>query len=342
MVELESEKDDKLAHKFHMKAWDESIRHQDLLEIIDTERKYLGFGPMREQAYKTVFATIPDPIQDMVIIENPNGKIIGFVSLHQSNFSKTLVIWDAMLPEYFQTTLPELIIQQAISLGKRRNLPNLKYSTVGSLCKPIDDALEKLGIIPQQIALELHLSDFEGYKKNFSTPIALEGITFSKTNVIKDYEQFAFVCNEAFRDNFDYKELTVEGVKKGEIHNRARGELEYDFAFRNSIGKEDENDKNNTLIGFCEIIYDNTDSSGRINRLAVLPNVQHLGIGKTLITIAIQRFQQKGYMKGKINVWVNDENKAETKHKLNFFTQFGFKTQVDYTTRVYNLLSGKS
>jgi len=47
-------------------------------------------------------------------------------------------------------------------------------------------------------------------------------------------------------------------------------------------------------------------------------------------------------MKGKINVWVNDENKAETKHKLNLFTHFGFKTQVDYTTRVYNLLSGKS
>ena len=119
---MESKKDEEMAHKFHLKAWDESIRHKYLLEIIDTERKYLGFGPMREQAYKTVFATIPDPNRDMVIIENPNGKIIGFVSLHQSNFSKTLVIWDAMLPEYFQTTLPELIIQQAISLGKRRNL----------------------------------------------------------------------------------------------------------------------------------------------------------------------------------------------------------------------------
>jgi hypothetical protein len=66
----------------------------------------------------------------------------------------------------------------------------------------------------------------------------MEGITFSKTNRIKDYKQFAFVCNEAFRGSFDYKELTVEELKQGGSHNLARGESEYVLVFRKGNANE--------------------------------------------------------------------------------------------------------
>ncbi len=317
--------------EFHIREWDESIHHGELLEIVNKQRNYLRYGPMREEAFDSVFASIPDPTQDLKIIETQNGEIVGFVSLHQSRFTNSLVIWDAFLLEHFQSRLPDLVIQQAIALGIRRNLSCLKYSTTGPLCKPIDDALEKLGYIPHQISLQLHLTDYETFNQNFSTQNANDDITVSKRNAIADYEQFAWVHNKAFEGSFDYKEMTRDRIIRGEEHNRARGELNYFFAYENV--KENGANKQNKMIGYCIVIFDVKDSTGFITGLAVLPEFQNRGIGSELLTHAVHYLRQKKCEKIKLSVW-KDENQL-----LTLYTQFGFKVQPEFSTCVYNLLS---
>ena len=111
--------------EFLIKPRDETINRRVLLEILNECIEYLNpdfFSPLKEEILNTWFSR-SDPSWDLLRFENPEGKIVGFVGI--TNFSGKFESWqiiDAILPKYFQSSLPRIVINGAISLGKKKNI----------------------------------------------------------------------------------------------------------------------------------------------------------------------------------------------------------------------------
>ncbi|WP_371806097.1 GNAT family N-acetyltransferase [Candidatus Lokiarchaeum ossiferum] len=292
---------------FLKKPWEKHHSPKYLVTLQNTMGKYLmaeNYHEFNEDILKVWFGKDGNISRDVIRFETPEGTLIGYVAItNLSGQLKSHMLFYAILPEYFETSLPQLVIESGISLGESLNLQNLKISTNGTRAAPFDRVLEGMGYHPVKSSLELQLLDFKDFLRSHPP----EGITFRKLSEPVDYEQFVEVYNQAFQNSFDFIEWTTENCRKFITFQNHQ----YDFA----IWQASIDDR---LIGFCNLSFDPLENVGLVSGFAVLPANQHQGVGSFLLSLAIEHFKEKGCVKIRLNTDVSNENAVK------LYTRVGF------------------
>jgi len=266
--------------KLTKKPWDESISRSVLLDIMNTQYRYLDpefYVDITKEVFNRFFGKESILSSDMLVFENEAGEVVGFTGVSNiSGASESWRIINAILPEYYETPLLEYVIEASISLGKILKIEDLTYYTLGPLAAPLDQAFENLGFRPIFYLLEMHLTDLKDEK----TPIIPQGVTIRKVKEIDDYDQFVSVLNEAFRPLIDFQPTTIEKTKNRHKYRRKQREVEHFMAYENEY-----------LIGYCNVEYDRKEAIGYVDGLAVHPKYQHRGIGRYLLVEGIKHLR---------------------------------------------------
>lgn len=304
-------------HVFLKKPWDTDHSLSNLVRLHNEMGNYLYPGhniEFKDDILDLWFGKEANLTRDIVRFEKKDGSLVGFVALTNLNgLFKSYLILYAILPKYFNTTLPQQIIEKGIALGRSQNIQGLEIETAGTLCAPFDQALEDLGYLPVHYSLELHLFDLN---PSFLPQLPL-GLSFQKSPELVNMDQYIEVYNKAFRGSFGFEEWTEENFKTLQETQRKHYDLEFGQVIAEGI-----------LIGSCNLAYEPQKKLGYISGLAVIPKFQHKGIGSFLLSIAIEHFTKKNSSKIILNADVENENAVD------LYTKAGF--------RIIETLKGKT
>ena len=139
-------------NEIQVKPWDKQISRSVLLDVANDYFTYLNYGyEFLMDDVDRWFGKDADLSRDVLRFENLEGKIIGFAGL--TTYSGKVPNWwihYAILPEYIQSSLPRILIESSISLGKRNGVDQLIFSTMGPLSEPFDIILRGKGLNPAQ------------------------------------------------------------------------------------------------------------------------------------------------------------------------------------------------
>ncbi len=156
------------------------------------------------------FGKEADLSRDIIRFEDVGGNLVGFVALSDlSGLIKSNILLYAILPEYFDTTLPQQVIEAGISLGRSQNIQDLEIETSRHLSTPFEKSLEYLGYHPIHFSLELHLLELN---PSF-LPSLPQGLTFQKSPELFNMDQYIEVYNKAFQGSFGFEKWTMENFE---------------------------------------------------------------------------------------------------------------------------------
>ena len=293
--------------KFITKPWDESLSRAVLLDIMNAHFKYLTaefHKLITEETFDRIFGKESILSRDIRVFENETGEIIGFTGV--SNISGASTSWrlfTIILPEYYETQLPQQVIEAGISLGKKLQIGELVTYSEGPLAAPFDQAYENLGFHPLFYLFRMQLTDI----KDVNSPTIPRGVTVRKLKEIDDYDQYVSVSNEAFRPISGSQPTTIEKMKNIHDYRRKLHEVDLIFAYENEC-----------LIGLCNMEYDPKESCGYGRELAVHPNYQHRGIGRYLASEGIKQLRSKKCKRIELEAVVDNENAISLYQSLGF------------------------
>ncbi|UYP45494.1 hypothetical protein NEF87_001779 [Candidatus Lokiarchaeum ossiferum] len=303
---------------FQKKSWEKDISLSNLLTLHNTMGNYLYPDyniEFKDDILDLWFGKGFDLSRDVIRFEDDNGKFVGYVAMSNlSGLFKSHFLFYAILPEYFDTRLPQQVIEAGISLGKSQNIQGLEIETTGTLSAPFDRALEKFGFHPFHYALELHLVDLN---PSF-LPQLPQGLTYQKSLEPVNLEQYVEVYNAAFRGSFDFQEWTLEN-SQSLIDSQKK---HFDFAIGQVFA-------DGILIGSCNLAYEPGKQFGYISGLAVIPKFQHQKIGSYMLLKAIEHFTEKESKKIILTADVENEK------AVGLYTKAGFRIIESLKTKTY-------
>ncbi|MHA1522558.1 MAG: GNAT family N-acetyltransferase [Promethearchaeota archaeon] len=293
------------------KPWDETISRSALLDIMNAHFEYLASEfhvEITEEVFDRIFGKEAVLSREIIVFENEERKIIGFTRVSNISGAQPWRLIIAILPEYFETQLPQQVIESGIDLGKNLKIDELTVYTQGPLAAPFDQALENLGIHPILYLLNMHLKDLKDVEniENFALP---QGVTLRNLKEVDDYEQFVSVLNEAFRPITGFQPTTIEKTKNVQEFRRKQSEIEYIFTYKDEF-----------LIGFCIVEYDPKETVGYVQGLAVLPKYQHQGIGRNLTVAGLKQIRLKKCKRIELDAVLDNRNAVKLYQSLGFRT----------------------
>jgi len=307
--------------RFTLRENNDSVEFSNLLNLYNKMAKYCNptAYEINEEFASVIFNTNPDLWNNTIIFENPQNKIIGFASIMKLPFYKDewFVIY-GIEPEYFESKLPETLIEEILKIGTARDFQELYFQTSGTVSEPFDQKLRTLGFDPIHYYFFMSKEDSNILK----SPEMPEGFSITGTSNIEDYKSIVSVINEAFKDSFMWNELKVRKWRK--MMETININREYEYGIVNNGEK---------CIAFCNSYIDlNEKDKGFINTLAVIPDYQGRGIGSALFISRVNFLIKKGCMK--INLPVDAKNEGA----LQLYEKYGFHKIKDLTERTYRLL----
>ena len=309
-----------MGKKIIKKPWDESISRSVLIDIMNTQYRYLDsefYVEITKEVFDRFFGKESILSRDMLVFENEAGEIVGFTGVSNiSGVSESWRIINGILPEYYETQLLEYVIEVSISLGKNLKIEDLTFYTMGPLAAPFDQAFENLGFHPIFYLLEMHLTDFKVEK----TPVIPQGVTVRKLKEIDDFDQYVYVLNEANRPLVDFEPTTIEKSKNKHEYRRKQREVEHFIAYENEH-----------LIGYCNVEYDRKEAIGYVDGLAVHPKYQHRGIGRYLLVEGIKQLRSNKCIYIELIAYF-DNDKA-----VNLYQQMGFYSLEKKKRKCYRI-----
>lgn len=310
------------ANLIQIKPWDESISRTVIIDLLNQQYRYLNPKDpieVNEEMLNLYLGEDTVLSRDALRFENSQNNIIGFAGIVKSPIYKnTRVVGYGILPEYFKTDLPRKLIDNSLTLGKKLKVPELLFSTTGTLSDPFDEKLESLGFKPIQYTWHMRLDDFNLFK----LPKKPYTIKLQKQMEINDYYSYANVINQAFQEHFKWENKTEEFYKKINEILQKTNKIEHYVAY--------ENDK---LIGSCMgIINPKQDFIGSIGNFGILPSYQHRGIGSTLFAFGVDSLRKQGCKE--INLAVE----AKNERALGLYKKFGFIIQDNLTEKRYQII----
>ena len=308
--------------KFHTFPWDEKINRSEFLRIINARNKYtnLEFAvEMKESGIDYWFGKDTDLSQIVVRFENDAEEIVGFAGLtNYSGAVDTYRVVHAILPKYFHTELPRVLINAAIELGKKNGLSKLMLAIFGSRCAPFEEVMRNKGI---KIAFQVYDLVLSNLEIQFA-PSIKEDVVFQTNDEFEDYTEYVRILNDAFRNSFEFSESTVEPVTKRINQIKTHG---LDFNHCAAYVNE-------KMIGVCDFYLYPTEFKGVIENLSVLPDFQHRGFGSGLFAYCITVLKAKGCNIIKMPV------RVEKMEELSFFKKFGFETDEKEIQTYYQVI----
>jgi ribosomal protein S18 acetylase RimI-like enzyme len=256
--------------------------------------------------------------RDYLTFENKEGKIIAFTGLSILPMYKDVhVTVYAVKPEYFESELPEMLIDATLDLKNRLNITEILIDTLGEISKPFDNKLKDLGYKPVNYAWSMYLDNFD----LFSHPGVPEGINIRILKEMEDYAGAVNILNEAFADSFKYKPITkgkwkrmTDGLKKNNI-------VEHCVAYDNE-----------KFTGMCDTLINLEQAQiGGIVNFGVLPDYQHRKIGSAILASGIENLREKGCKTIKLGV------DTENEKALKLYKRFGFYVKKNLTRKIYQI-----
>ena len=316
MVEIRGE------NTFFVKPWDESIERSKILDIINSRNKYTNpdFAvELKENALDYWFGKDAILSREVLRFETNDGKIVGFAGLtNYSGSAKTFRVIHAILPEYFQTDLPSILIEAAIELGITKGLSKLIFPIFGSVSAPFEEVMMSKGIVPAIFVYDMVMTDSDALYQ----PENPEGVNFHEKSILEDYKAYINVVNKAFRGTFEFSESKIDDIKKHvEIVTSHGLKYMHCLAFLN-----------NTLVGVCDSYYYPNELKGVIESISVLPFHQHSGIGSALLSFCLDSLKKKGSKKIMVGVRVN------SRKSLKFYEKIGFIASEEKVQKFYQIL----
>jgi mycothiol synthase len=306
--------------KFIIKPWDESIDRSALLDIMNAHFKYLTseyYVETTKEVFDRIFGNASNLTRDLLIFKSEAGKVVGFTGV--SSISGAASSWRlvfAILPEYFETSLPQQLIEASISLGHTLKIETLTLYTLGSLAAPFDQVLKNLTYHPRFVLLEMHLTVF---RAEHSTPLP-RGVIVRSQEEVHNYDQYVTVLNEAFRPVSGFQPTTIEKMRNIHEYRKKQRAVEFILAHSNGL-----------LVGFCHIEFDFKEKAGYGFSLAVHPNYQHQGIGRYLAIEGIKHLRSKHCKRIELVVVLNNETAVK------MYDNLGFHSIEKMTRRCYRI-----
>ncbi len=309
------------ADTFKIKPYEESLGFNLIIDLYNQMVKYLNPEAsflMTEEIARTIYLKDSVLSRDFLTFENEEGEIVGYTGLSITPlFKDAYLTISAVKPEYFNSKLPEVVIDATLDLKNKLNIPEIIFETYGELSAPFDEKLESYGFSPVNYAWYMYLDNFN----LFSYPGVPEGIKIQTIKELDDYESAVNILNKAFADSFKYNPITktkwkkmTESFKKKYIVNHC---VAYD---------------NEKLIGMCDtFINPEQDQSGGIGNLGVLPSYQHRKIGSAILASGIENLRKKGCKMIKLGVDTKNEK------ALNLYKRFGFYVEKNLTRKLYQI-----
>ena len=311
-----------MASKFNIKPYDDSIGLSVFVDLGNKMAKYMNPENLIEWTEElfqialdkeTVFS------RDFIVFENEKAEIVGFAGVAKFTTVKDaeLAIY-SILPEYFDSKLPEIVIDAIIELGNKKNPSELLIDTFGDKSAPFDKKLESLGLKPIHYTWNMNLDDFSLFKN----PGIHSGIRIEKKEHIEDWASITDIINKAFHDSFKFEPFTEE--KWREIQKT----LEKDHVVEYCLAYDDDR-----MIGLCDIyINPKIKNVGYVGDFAVLPSEQGRKIGSALLAFGIEKLREKGCTSIHLDV------EAKNEKALSLYEKFGFHSKENLTERTYQLM----
>lgn len=309
------------ANNFKIKSYDESLGLTPIVGLYNQMVNYLNpestFQLSEELAHMMLGRDVVLS-RDFLTFENEQGEIVAFTGLAITPlFKDTHLAVAAAKPEYFDSTLPKVLVDATLDLKEKLNIPEIIYQTGGDLHAPFDNILKDLGYNPVNYTWSMCLDNFD----LFSKPETPKGIKIQILKEIDDYTGAVNVLNKAFADSFKYKPLTKTKWKKMTESFKKNHIVEHCVAY----------DKEK-LIGMCDTILNpEQDQSGSIGNFGVLPSYQHRKIGSAILATGIESLRNKGCTYIKLGVDTKNEN------ALNLYKKFGFYVKKNLTQKIYQI-----
>ncbi len=310
------------ANSFKIKPYDNSLGVSILVDLYNKMKKYLNPEStvlITEEVIHTFLGKETVLSRDFIIFETNQNNIVALAGISRMPFFKDawLVIY-AILPEYFESELPGVLIDAVLNLGKKLNAPGLIFQTFGVLSAPLEEKLESIGINPAFYNWSMHLDNF----KLFSKPDIPQDIIIRDLKKIEDYTSFITIINEAFKDSFKFQPFTTATWKMMDDMLKKTFSVEYCIVY-----------ENNKLVGGCIIHFNlEKDQIGLISTLCVLPNYQHRKIGTGLLAFGIETLHKRGCKKFELSVETKNER------ALGLYKKFGFKVKKNMTQKTYQII----
>lgn len=307
-------------NQFVVKPWGDADR--SIIGIIwNRYLKYRApenFIEHKQDVVDRVFGKDTDFSRDVLRFENEKGEIVGYAGItNNSNTAKTWKISSTILPEYLESSLPNLLVKECISLAERSKPSEVHFRIRGDE-KIYEQELQGLGYEPFHYMWGMIMGEIGS--KSIPAIKNPEGVSIQQVEGLKDYSQYASVENAAFRGAFECKERTPEECKKLIDFQRNYFEVRIFLAYEDNI-----------LAGFGLIVIDKKNNIGYGRSLAVHPDYQNRGIGSAIISSVLEYLQKEGVNEYRFHV------DGENEGAMDLYKSFGFQELEKTTIKFFHL-----
>jgi len=307
-------------NQFGAKPWGDTDR-SIILKIMNSSLKYRSpenHIEHKQDVLDKIFGEDTDFSRDVLCFENEKNEIVGFAGLtNNSGNTKTWRIAYHVLPEYLDSSLPKILIEECLTLAKRSDLPEVLLRTSGYK-KEFDRELKAHGCNPFHYIWGMNMTDFNSdIIPIVKTPI---GVSIQQFEELEDYTQLNFVRNEAFRNSFNFIGFTLE-----EWMNFIELQKNY-FTLRFFVASDGE-----ILVGYGFVVIHEETKIAYGRTLAVLPKYRNRGIGGTLIREVIGFLHNEGIKQYRFHV------DGENERAMDLYKRNGFQELKKTHRRYYRL-----
>jgi len=306
---------------FQIKSWEKNTDRSLILSIYNAHLKYILSEAFVEQK-EEMFLILGDKMnysRDFLLAENEKGEIVGVACLTNflGNMKSTRLIY-AILPEYFDSTLPQQLLKAAIELGKKLKLSTLVLHTKGTKSAPFDNALEHLGYYPIQYRLEMHLTDFI---QTSPIDLPLDVSVIQKSGEPDNYHLYVDLINKSFKGSFEFIQVKAESKKKLFEIRKNQFDIEIFYVLNQQ-----------QYIGVSVLFVNAQKKIGKIYSVGILPEYRHQGIGTRLLEATIQTAKNQGCKNIQLDVYVDNEK------ALNLYQKLGFRSNEVMKSTFYKVI----
>lgn len=308
-----------------IRLFDESLDKNRVIDVLDKFLKDINpaFKINGEQFYSSiaVLGDQTDLSRDSLVVEDNNGKLIGFTGLLKSSKRDFWQLQIGILPEYSKSNFTMNLFESILQLAKEQNAPDIRFTISKYLFTDslLEEKIKEMGLKPVHYDFWMILNKIDSIP-TFKDP---SGITFQNQKEISDVNGYLTILNDAFSKHFDFRPLTEE---------------EFRLVFEKKWKEDDTANwlafEGNKLIGICTLtINPELSHIGIIDVLGVLHENHHRGIGSSLLGHGIQSLIEKGCTTIELGVEATNE-KALTLYKKFGFNEVESRTQIFYTIKV--------
>jgi L-phenylalanine/L-methionine N-acetyltransferase len=256
--------------------------------------------------------------RDVLRFENYKGEIVGFTGVtNYSGRAKTWRINYCILPQYIESSLPQLVVKESISLAKKSNKSEVYFTSRGneSLIEPI---LLDMGYKPIHYVFGMQIIDAK--EKSIPSIKKPKGIFVEHVQKIDDYTQYAIIQNEAFQGFFENKYQTPKEIKQ-------RFELQSKYFNINMFLAKDDNQ----LVGYAALLTWKNKDICFGKSLAVHPKYHKRGIGSYIIYKVLKFLQEENIHEYRFHV------DGENFHAMDLYKKFGFVEFEKITVKFFKI-----